>query len=242
MTFMFCCNNVYSQRITLDGKINTLDDIEVEGINIYNLSTDKGTITDAEGEFQIAVSINDSLSISAIQIQTTTLVIGEEQIVNKKITINLSEKMNELGTVTLRRHLTGYLGTDANIIVTNDPITATSVGLPNADLKRLPKIQRELYSANSSPVESLINLISGRSKMLKKRLELFKTHQLTLSLLEKFPETYFTDALKIEKHKVYSFIFYCEDDPDYKDVMKQDSMAIIEFLERKSVEYHWDSE
>ncbi len=233
----FNWGNVYSQRITLDGKINTIDDIEVEGINIYNLSTEKGTITDAKGEFKIAVSLNDSLSISALQIQNTILVIGEEQMVDKKITINLSERMNELGTVTLRRSLSGYLGTDANIIHTDQPITATSTGLPNADLKKLSKTRRELYTATSASVDALLNLISGRTKMLKKRIEFEKTYELTLSLLDKFPETYFTDALQIEKHKVYSFIFYCEDDPNYQNVMNQNTMAIMEFLKRKSVEY-----
>lgn len=80
-------------------------------------------------------------------------------------------------------------------------------------------------------------MISGRTEMLKKQLKLEKIHALTLALLEKFSETYFTDALKIEKLKVYSFIFFCEEDPYYQTVMKQNSMEIIEFLEKKSEEY-----
>lgn len=236
MAIFFCCN-MFSQRTSLEGRITADADVDVEGINIFNLTDSKGTVTDSKGEFWIAVKLNDTLTISAVHIQTTTLIIGDEQMVTKKITINLSEKTNELATVTLRRTLTGYIGTDANLIKTDDPITATSIGLPNADLKKIPKTQRMLYAANSGPVDALLNLISGRTKMLKKRVEFEKTYQLTLALLDKFPETYFTDALKIEKHKVYSFIFYCEDDPDYKKVMKGNSMEIIEFLERKSIDY-----
>ena len=228
---------MYSQRIPLEGKISAAEDVDVEGINILNLSTVKGTVTNAKGEFRIAVALHDTLSVSAIHIQSTTVVIGEEQMVTKKIAINLTEKMNELATVTLRRPLTGYIGTDANIIHTNEPITASSIGLPNADLKKLSKTQRQLYTASSTSVDAIINMISGRTKMLKKRLELEKTYQLTLSLIDKFPETYFTDALKIEKYKVYSFIFFCEEDPDYQKVMKGNSMEIIDFLERKSKEY-----
>ncbi len=230
-------SNMYSQRVSLEGKISAAADVDVEGINILNLSSNKGTVTNANGEFWIAVALNDTLSISAIHIQATTLVIGYEQMVTKKIAINLSEKMNELAAVTLRRSLTGYVGSDANIIHTSEPITATSIGLPNADLKKIPKTQRLLSAANSGPVDALINMISGRTKMLKRRVEFEKTYQLTLSLLDKFPESYFTDALKIEEFKVYSFIFYCEDDPDYKKVMKGNSMEIIAFLNRKSREY-----
>lgn len=228
---------MFSQRLNLEGKVGTTEDIDIEGINIFNLSTSRGTVTDAKGAFRIVVALNDTLSISAVHIQETTLVIGEEQMKNKKIIINLSEKMNQLSTVTLRRPLTGYIGSDANIIPTKQPITATFIGLPNADLPQLSKEKRQLYAANSGPVDALVSMISGRTKMLKKRIEFQKTAALTLALLDKFPETYFTDALKIDKLKVYSFIFFCEDDPDYQTVMKQSSMEIIEFLEKKSVEY-----
>lgn len=230
-------SSVHSQRLTLEGKISTASDIEVEGINVFNLTTSKGTVTDATGKFFIAVSLNDSLSISALHIQEKKIVIGDEQMLNKKINIHLNEKMNELGTVTLGRALTGFIGSDANIIPTQTPITASSLGLPNADLPQLSKTERALYAANSGPVDALINMFSGRTKMLKKHLEFDKTAALTLKLLEKFPETYFIDALKIDKLKVYSFIFFCEDDPNYQTVMKQNSMEIIEFLQRKSKEY-----
>lgn len=221
----------------MEGKISAGENINVEGINILNLSTVKGTVTNVDGEFWIAVALYDTLSISAVHIQNTKVVIGEEQLSAKKIAISLDEKMNELATVTLRRGLTGYIGADANIIHIDEPITATSTGLPNVDLKHLSKTERQLYAASSGPVDALINMISGRTKMMKKRLEFEKTHQLTLSLLDKFPETYFIDALKIPKFKVYSFIFYCEEDPDYQKVMKGNSMEIIEFLVKKSEEY-----
>lgn len=229
--------NMFSQRLTLEGKVTTPDDLDVEGINIFNLVTSKGTVTDSKGEFQISVKLNDTLSISAVHLEETRFAIGEEQLKNKKIIINLSEKMNQLGTVTLRRPLTGYIGSDANIIPTEQPITATLMGLPNADLPKLSQERRQLYTANSGPMDMLINALSGRTKMLKKRIEFQKTAALTLALLDKFPETYFTDALKIDKLKVYSFIFFCEDDPNYQTVMKQNSMEIIEFLEKKSREY-----
>jgi hypothetical protein len=230
-------SSMFSQRITVEGKINTADDIEIEGVNIFNISSNKGTITDANGSFTIAVAVNDTLSVSAIQIQTTRLIIRQEEITNKKISINLSEKMNQLSTVTLRRSLTGYLGSDANIIPIQEPITATSIGLPNADLPQLSKTRRQLYAATSGPVDALLNMISGRTKMLKKHLEFNKTTALTLGLLEKFPESYFIDGLKIDKLKIYSFIFFCEDDPKYQTVMKQSTIEIIEFLEAKSEEY-----
>ena len=69
--------------------------------------------------------------------------------------------------------------------------------------------------------------------MLKKQLEFEKTYRLTLHLLDKFPETYFTDALKIEKLQVYSFIFFCEEDPDYQKTVQGNSMEISIVREKK---------
>lgn len=226
-----------SQSFPLEGKAYSLDDIDVEGINIFNLSANQGTITDTEGNFRISASKGDTLSISAIHIQETTVIITDEHIADRKITINLGEKMNELATVTLRRGLTGYLGTDINLIPTTEPITAFSLGIISVDIKPMAKEERLLYAANSGPVDAIANMISGRTKMLKNRLELMKTTALTQSVLKKFPETYFTDVLKIGKFQIYSFLFFCEEDPDYKNIAKKTTVEIMEFLGRKSEEF-----
>src|SRR5690554_7165004 len=140
---------------------------------------------------------------------------------SKKIVIELSEKMNLLNTVTLRKPLTGYLLSDSKIIPTTKPITATSIGLPNADLKPLTKAESMLYAASSGPVDALINMLTGRTKMLKEYVKLEEKTRLTQNLLDKFPETYFTQALKIDRFKIYSFLFFCEDDPEYEIIMTQ---------------------
>lgn len=234
---IFLSHNAFSQNFILEGRVTTTKDIDVEGINIFNLTTSKGTITDEDGAFWISVSLKDTLSISALHIQKTTLIIEEAQLIDKKIIIELNEKMNELSTVTIRRPLTGYLSSDANIIPVQKSVTASSVRLPNADLKKLPKTERLLYTANSTPVDALLNMISGRTKMLKKQIEMERKTQLSQTLLDKFPETYFTSVLQIDRFKIYSFVFFCEDDPDYKNVMKSNNEEIRNFLERKSIEF-----
>lgn len=230
---------MYSQVSVLEGSITSEEDIELEGLHIQNLSRGKSTITDKNGEFRISASLHDTISISAIHIQTITLMVEQEHISKNKITVNLIEKLNELGVVNLRRtSLTGYLGSDARIIPTKELITASSLGLPNADLPRMSKSERELYAANSGGLNQLINLLSGRTKSIKMGIELHNKKVLTLQLLDKFPETYFTESLKIEKENMFSFIFFCEDDEEYRIVMKKTSFEIIEFLERKSIEFH----
>ncbi len=231
--------SMYSQVTNLNGQITSVEDIELEGLNIQNLSRSRGTITNNKGEFRIVASIKDTLAISALHIQTIILIVDEENINKKSISINLIEKLNELEAVNLRRTaLTGYIGADLSSIPTKVLITASSLGLPNADLPRLTKSQRELYAANSGGLNQLINIISGKTKSIKMGIELHNKQVLTLQLLDKFPETYFTQSLKINKDQVYSFLFFCEDDAEYEVVLKQSNLRIIKFLERKSLQFH----
>jgi len=228
---------VYSQKIVLEGKIISEQNIDIEGINIYNLTAKSGVISDDKGNFRIPVSLNDSLSVSAVHVEEIIIVIDEEQMKYKKITIDLTEKMNLLNTVTVRRPLTGYLASDANIIPLKEINTATSVGLPNADLRQLPKSERMLYTATSGPLDFLINSITGETKRIKMIIELEQKSILTESIMDKLPLTFFTDVLKIPTFKVYTFMFFCEDDPDYKKIMKRTQVEIIEYLRMKSKEF-----
>lgn len=240
--FLFVADSMYSQIKLLEGSIVSEVDIELEGLNIQNLTSGKNTITNAKGEFQIYAALNETLSISAIHIQTILIIVEEEHMLTSSISINLLEKLNELEAVNLRRtSLLGFLSSDANLIPTKQVISASSLGLPNADMPKWTRTKRSLYTATTSPggipVDPLINLISGRTKMLKNRLKRENRDNLTLKLLEKFPETYFINSLEIEQRDIYSFIFFCEDDSKYDNIMTQSTIEIIEFLERKSLEY-----
>lgn len=226
----------------LEGKVVTTGNVDVEGINIINKSLKTGTITDENGNFRIAASLNDSIAVSAVHVEETIVIISKDQLSDKKIIIQLSEKTNFLSEVTLRRPLTGYIGSDTNIIPLKEIVTASSIGLPKADMKKLTKSESLLYAATSGPMDMLINTLTGETKRLKKRLELEKNIQITESLLDKFPMTYFVDVLKIDQFKVYPFLFFCEEDPDYKTAARGDSMQIMDFLERKSKEFRQNLE
>ena len=60
-----------SQGITREniiGKV-VVEGSDLEGITIYNTSSNKGTVTNKQGEFMIAVALNDLLEIRALAYQ-----------------------------------------------------------------------------------------------------------------------------------------------------------------------------
>lgn len=228
---------VHAQQIKIEGQIIAPKTTEIEGINIQNISTKRGVITDEDGYFEITVSKGDTLVLSAVHIVQTVVEINEKQISDRKIIVHLDENRHELNTVTIRRPLTGYLLSDSKIIPSKEIITATSVGLPNPDIPPLTKAESLLSSATSGFLDPIINGITGETKRLKNRIKLERKTNLTHELLKKFPETYFIDALKIERFLIYSFLHFCEDDVKYETTLKKSTLDIIEFLEIKSEEF-----
>src|SRR5210317_804488 len=82
LVFIFTISSVWSQtnqRIDISGIILS-ENQDIEGVTIFNTSSNQGTITNEEGEFNIKVSLNDRIEISALQFNQITLTVNEEVI------------------------------------------------------------------------------------------------------------------------------------------------------------------
>ena len=104
--------SIFSQnieRIELKGTI-IVDRNDREGVTVYNSSSEKGTITDADGKFTIQVALNDRIEFSALQFEDFTVIITQEMIDAKEISVFLIEQVNKLDEVLILPHnLTGNL-------------------------------------------------------------------------------------------------------------------------------------
>ena len=72
----FAVSSAFSQeinRIEVFGKI-VVDSVDVEGVTVYNTSSNKGTVTDLEGKFSIEVALNDIVeNLVGSMVQTLSL-------------------------------------------------------------------------------------------------------------------------------------------------------------------------
>lgn len=106
------------QRIEIKGKIVVTDN-DKEGVTIYNTSSNRGTITDSLGRFNIRVKRNDIVEVSALQFQKFTVRIDERVINSKQLTVFLIEEINKLDEVVILPYdLSGVLTTDVESIKT----------------------------------------------------------------------------------------------------------------------------
>lgn len=106
-----------NQRIDISGVILS-ENQDVEGVTIFNTSSNQGTITDEKGEFHINVSLNDRIEISALQFNAITITVNQEVISSKQIKIYLIEKINQLDAVLLSSGLIGNMAVDINNVKT----------------------------------------------------------------------------------------------------------------------------
>jgi len=117
LSFMLCFVSLLqgqiATRVMVSGKVSADIGSDIEGIVVYNRSTDQGTITNSKGEFLIRVGLNDRIEIVAMQYQHFTVLIDSGVIESGRLTIFLKETVNQLEEVIVRPHdLLGNVSVD----------------------------------------------------------------------------------------------------------------------------------
>ncbi len=240
LLYIFLLSSIgsFSQNL-LKGEIANSGDNE--GIHVFNKTFHKYTITDVNGQFEIETKLNDTIVFSAVQYQLKQVVVTK-QILDKAYSyILLEDQINELDAVYIKPKLSGDLLADTQRIKTKELFTAKTIGLPNAHVKPPTPAERKLYTATHSggglPIDAIINAISGRTKQLKKHIQLERKSNLENSVFDVFENTMEHD-FKIPKTKLYDFLYYASSDKLFAQIVKTNSNIIIyDFLQAKSKKY-----
>jgi hypothetical protein len=215
---------------------------DVENIHVFNLKTNKGTVSDKTGDFRLRVSLGDSLLLSSISYQKVTLVITLEHYVSKAVAIIVQDMTNELDEILLLPYsLSGNLTIDAKSLKGEPLYDAKYFNIPTQKKPVLTATERKLYTATSGggliPFDPIINALSGRTKKLKNHVAAEKTNAAIDKLKEVFPESFFREELKIADALFYDFLFFCEADPDFTNLIKRDKISLTAFLTEKAKRY-----
>ena len=111
-----------TQRVSISGKIIADTTNDIEGVTVYNTSSNKGTITNSEGKFEINATLNDVIEVSALQFEKFIVTIDQKILDSKKMTVFLVEQVNKLDEVVILPYdLSGDLVTDIESVKTFNP-------------------------------------------------------------------------------------------------------------------------
>jgi len=119
-------------------------------------------------------------------------------------------------------------------------ITAASLGLPvNARPIMTPE-ERRFYGATggAGPLGSLINAISGRTKMLKKYLEISMLQAKIERNRNKFSDSLYMKQLNIPEVLIEDFVYYVfEDEEAINAIDKENLLELLNLMLSKSDAY-----
>jgi hypothetical protein len=211
----------------------------IENAHVVNLSTKRGSITGSNGRFKIFAKVGDTLEITSIQYQEKKYLIRRSSFSFEGFVLYLKPKIYELEEIKLKKHkLTGTLGVDLNVVPTSyvPTINAVTLGLPNAGSKLMKKVDREIYTATTSALDLILNVLSGRLKMLKFKKIIVEEDEAVLLMYKKF-QYVFEQNFNIKKENAYRFLYFSLADSLYNEKLLNDEFALIQFLQNKATDF-----
>ena len=247
-TFVLLSLSVNSQSIEISGKIESKSN--VENIHVINLTQQLFTTTNRKGIFIITVKLNDTLTFSSIQHQSKNIIISKQMILDKVVYVKLEEQINVLDVVTVGKVLTGNLMSDIKNTEGGPPINFYDVGIPGYQGKPATQSERRLNEAGEFkpkmllgllgggiPLNPILNGISGRTKMLKKRVAIETKEELMLSIKGRLSKD-FLASNPLKDDLVADFFYFCADDHNFlKHCKNQTDFKILIFLRMKYKQY-----
>jgi hypothetical protein len=234
------------ERVVVYGKINS-GTLTVENIHVLNMSTYKGDVTNANGEFSIEAELNDILVITSVEYDLKKIVVDAVILESRKLEVTLKSSVNELDVVTIKQHnLSGNLYTDTEKVpesfekykrydlkVTKFDLQPRVENFTDDDLMRPPDAS-SLTDVGALPgaqmnfallLKPLTKIFKNKKKQKRKQLKEERSKSIK-NIRTFYGDNFFVKQLKIKEAKIEEFLEYCE----YKNVFAL-------FLNNKKLEF-----
>lgn len=244
-------------RVKVSGKINATAGDDLEGINVYNISSQKGTITDADGEFEIEIAANDRLTITALQYQSFTVIVDKGIIVQRKMNIYLNPAVNQLEEVVVRPYdLSGNINADVKKIHTYSVTNDWDLSYENMEYgyNFAPDVQTKIQGnaaeeslnehnlTNGLNIKNLfkgaIGLLFPEKEKISPAEDLMKGNELNKNLRQRFSKEFITSTFGISEKEAVDFLYFAQEDGlDRKLLKPENEMQLMDFLFKKSETY-----
>lgn len=213
MLTQFVIGQIVAEK-EIRGKIS-VDSSSIEGINVVNSSNEKATVSDKNGLFTLLAKEGDVLVFSAVNLDTFRKKINKQDLISDVIRVQMNPK-----SIVLKE-----------VIVNEYPnITAENLGIIPYGQKKYTPAERKLYTAKSTTIDALLNLMSGRTKMLKKEIAVEKKEQLLAKIDVLFEDKYYAETLKIPADYIKGFQYYCIEDINFSAALKSKNKTMAMFL------------
>jgi hypothetical protein len=205
----------------------------LEGVHVINRSQKKGTVTLQGGYFTLNAKVSDTIIFSAVHLEAKQHIVKKEDFGEDLLFAKLEPLLNHLDEISVIKYKN---------------INAVSLGIVPAGQKIYTPAERKLYTATgggnryglstSVSLDGILNSISGRTKMLKKEVQIERKEFLLEELNSDFSDSYLIDKLNIPREYINGFMYYIVERESFIKIYKTNNKTATEFLLIElSVEY-----
>lgn len=184
----------------------------LQNVNVINLNSVRGAITDDLGVFEMNVAVNDTLYISLIGFQSIRVRVTNDWIKSKTTQIRLTEKAIALEEIVLTPYnLTGYLQVDAKLIPVKENYRYGIKGLPYGYEagEYSPNAFNRVLGSIFNPTDMLYNFFGNKPRELKKLKEMNKDDSVRNLLASKFDRETIAVLLGVDKNEIAEILERC---------------------------------
>ena len=220
----------YNQdRELIQGKV-IYRNINVVAANVINNTSQNTTITDDLGEFQIYAREGDEIIFSSVQYIIRTVRITDEIIKNKRLTIQINERIRELDEVVITPdNAEKFLDLKEEEFKGFDYIADKSTRVQN-NLTETRQLKNGVDFVNIFKL--LKTIIDSKSEEEKESL---LASEVIPYLLE---DDFFTESLLLASSQIVDFLIYIDSRPNSVDILlEKNQFLLIDFLLNESIRY-----
>lgn len=237
------------ERIPIQGQITAPLGEDVENISIYNVSSQKGTITDKEGLFTIEVALHDRIEVTALQFASFSVNVDAGVIKSRKMKVYLNPSVNVLEDVVINQYdLTGYAELDVKSIKT---YVVPNISLSKAEILSTANMAPDQYSAikgnfaasviSPSANGVSVNILALADLFSKKTATVYKRKppvDVAKELRERFSPAFIEENFHISSEKADDFLYFVEDHGLLASYLKpENELLLMDFMLQQSSAY-----
>ncbi|WP_103867192.1 carboxypeptidase-like regulatory domain-containing protein [Aquimarina sp. I32.4] len=239
-----------TSRVMIEGKISAPIGDNVEGVVVFNRSTNKGTITNKDGGFKIKAGINDRIEVVAMQYQHFMVLIDKGVMDTKKLNIFLNETINQLEEVVVTPYdLLGNVSVDVKKI----GFSKSGIGdLAEETSSRINDTDYDFRPDGLSPLENkvfledrminglnFVNLFKLVYTTKEKNKKIKQPSDIDVKIRDMYNDQFFKDYLAVEIDQINDFILFVENKGLNSEYFKSGKeLDLLQFLAYQSKLYH----
>ncbi|SHE75045.1 CarboxypepD_reg-like domain-containing protein [Psychroflexus salarius] len=235
----FSQDSLNAKLETIKGTVmNAANDKILENVNIININTVRGTVTNSNGRFNIKAHVNDTLYFSYLGFKPIQVRITQDWVDFGDVKIKMTESAIALEEVKLQDiKLTGFLEIDAKNIPIYDnyrySISGTDYAYEGGNYQS-SSISRTI-DAILNPADLLYQIFGKKPKQMKRLRKMKQDNAIRDLLQDKFDRETLSAVLQISKVDIVDILKKC----DYSEsfVRKANDLQLLDAISDCYEEY-----